>query len=625
MFRRTSHIAWLFIGFSVFIASLAAYVGYTYHTTRQAIMDDIDTRLLHAAKSAQLILGDNYHNQLDAIDRTQFQLMSTQLTELTKALDVEYVYTMIYDAPFVRFTASSFTQQDIELGRITQFLDPYLEATVVNKGAFRSTEPVFEVSEDQWGHFKTVLIPFMSADGKTYLAGADITTDNVELELRSSVAKATLTACFFFFISLLVAGLYLLLYRKSLTSDTRTGFANRIALERDLCKNQNQHLSLAIIWISELEDIISFYGANVGDQVIQRVMHHFNQFTYPYPVYRLATSKLVIMCDTDKGEHYLNNIIKEFSSSRPILTNPHLYVQLSAGIASGNKALLLENAYVACRQAKQQNKTVCIYTVDNQEAKQLQVNHLAMANTLQNAFEQNRIVVYFTPRFDTMEQAIKQHVCTARVINEQGAILNADVYQKVVRRSRMEGKMTRNLLTQCVTRFRKTSTAWSLKLSYQDATDPQLIDFINQELRRYPQPALVTFEFEEQAVLNNFNSMASCINLLKSKGVKILIHSVSSGLLTVSRVMKLNIDAIKLDEGISAHMHKDEQVFEFISHLAKLCHDRGIKLVVGAVTDESQFNRFVDAGVTVMQGRYIGTATPHIHTDSRKVYEQTSA
>ncbi|TMO58795.1 GGDEF domain-containing protein [Pseudoalteromonas aurantia] len=616
MLRRTSLIGWLCIGFFTFIASLISYVGYSYHTTRQAIMDDIDTRLLHAAKAAQLVIGNDYHDRLNNIEAVQFEQLSAKLTALASALDVEYVYTMIYDAPLVRFTSSSYTQKDLKLGHITQFLDPYFEATVVNKGAFRSTEPVFEISEDQWGHFKTILVPFVSSKGTVYITGADITTDDVAQQLRVSIAKATLTACFFFFIALLVAGLYLLLYKKSMTSDTRTGFANRIALERDLAKNKRQHLSLAIIWVSELEDIISFYGASVGDQVIQRIMKHFSEFTYPYPVYRLATSKLVIMCDTDKGEHYLTNLIKEFPNSRPVLNNPHLYVQLSAGIASGNKALLLDNAYVACRQAKQQNKTVCLYAIHNNDGKQQQANHLALAHTLQNAFEKDRVVAYFTPRFDVKKNAVTQHMCSARIINEQGAILGADIYQKVVKRSRMEGKLTHNILTQCVTRFRKKNTAWSLKLSYQDATDPQLIDIINQELRRYPQPALITFELDEQAVLNNFNSMAASINMLKSKGVKILINGVSSGLLTVSRVMKLNIDAIKLDEHISAHMHRDEQVFEFISHLAKLCKDRDIQLVVGAVLDEAQFERFIEAGVDMMQGRHIGRATPHIRTES---------
>jgi EAL domain-containing protein (putative c-di-GMP-specific phosphodiesterase class I)/GGDEF domain-containing protein len=616
MIKRTSLVVWLCIGFIIFIASLISYVVYTYHASRQAIMDDIDTRLLHAATAAQLIIGDDYHDRLNSINTTQFDQLSMQLNALASALDIEYVYTMIYEAPLVRFTSSSYTQKDLELGRITAFLDPYFEATAVNKGAFRSTEPVFEVSEDQWGQFKTIFVPYVSRNGITYITGADITTNDVAKKLQASVVKAALTACFFFFIALLVTGLYVLVYKKSMTSDIRTGFANRIALEQDLAKHKQQHLSLAIIWINELEDIISFYGANVGDKVIQRIMTHFCDFTYPYPVYRLATSKFVIMCDTNKGEHYLTNLIKEFPSARPVLNNPHLYVQLSAGVATGNKSLLLDNAYMACRQAKQQKKTVCIFAICSSDAKQQQANHVALANTLQNAFEKNRVIAYFTPRFNVEKNAITEHICNARIINEQGAILNESIYKKVVQRSRMEGKLTHSILTQCVTRFRKTNTAWSLKLSYQDATDPQLLEVISQELRRYPQPALITFELDEQAVLNNFTSMAASLNMLKSKGVKILIDGVSSGLLTVSRIMKLNIDAIKLDDQISMHMHLDEQVFEFISHLAKLCKDRGIQLVVGSVLNEAQFQHFIEAGVNMMQGRYIGKATPHIKTEA---------
>ena len=144
----------------------------------------------------------------------------------------------------------------------------------------------------------------------------------------------------------------------------------------------------------------------------------------------------------------------------------------------------------------------------------------------------------------------------------------------MVKQSRMEGQLTRHIFSQCITRFRKSRTAWSIGLSYQDASDPQLIDFITQELRRYPQPSLITFELDEQDILDNFNAMAVAINILKSKGVKILVNSVSSGLLTVSRVMKLSIDAIKLDDAISTHLESDEQVLSFIEHLARLCKDR---------------------------------------------------
>ncbi|WP_238937556.1 bifunctional diguanylate cyclase/phosphodiesterase [Pseudoalteromonas sp. S16_S37] len=618
-------MTWSLIGFSLFISSLAGYVVYTYQSTRTAIMAEIDEQLLRAAKSTQLLVGDDYHDRLNAITPEEFQHKSVQLTALAKAIDVEYVYTMVYQPPHVHFTASSYTKADIKHNKLTQFLDHYKEATTINKTAFQSTEPVFEVSRDKWGHFKSIFVPYISSNGTAYIAGADMTISQVDTLLQESVAKATLTASFFFFIAVLVAIFYIALYRRSMSTDPRTGFANRVALEQDLSKKQSQHLSLAIISIDELEDIISFYGTHVGDRVLKKVMEYFKPITSPHRVYRLATSKLVIMSDIKDGEAYLSRIIADFPKSSPVLTKPHLYIQLHAGIATGNKSLLLENASIACRQAKQGNQSICMFSVDSQDARLKQKNHLAIANILQDAFADNRVATYFTPRVDPKTQQVVQHGCSARIVTEQGAILKTESFSEVVRQSRLQSQLTRNILTQCIDRFRKSGTAWSIKLSYHDATDPQLLDFIDQELRRYPQPRLITFELDEKDVLEHFNAMAVCINVLKSKGVKVLINAVSSGLLTVSRVMKLNIDMILLDESNTTHIADDEQVFDFIKHIAKLCHDKDIMLLVAGVESEEQYNQLSKAGVDLVEGRHIATAAPHLCTKLRQLSNQARA
>ena len=625
MIRRTSPANILFAGFFIFLTCLVGYVYYTYETTRQAIISDIDQQLLHAAQSAQLIIDEHYHDNLTTISPEQYKVLSKKLSKLADTLGVEYVYSMVYEVPFVLFTSSSHTKEDLQENKLTRFLDPYPEATVTNKSAFRSTEPVYEVSEDQWGHFKTIFVPYLSPNGKTYLVGADMTTDSVQAQLNASVTRAVLSGSFFFFIAVLVASFYFILYRRSLTTDPRTGFGNRIALEHDIKHHKSEHLSLAIVEIHELENIVSFYGANVGDQVMSMIMEYFASQSSSVYVYRLATSKLVLLCDSERGEHFLSNLIQQYPTSSPILKRPHLYIQLNAGIAEGNKSLLLENAYVACRQAIQQKELVCIYSIDKHEAKQLQHSRLAMAKTLNDAFSQNRVVVYFTPRCAPNHEMVCQYLCNARVLDEQGGLITDDAFSEVVKQSRMEGQLTRHIFSQCITRFRKSRTAWSIRLSYQDASDPQLIDFITQELRRYPQPSLITFELDEQDILDNFNAMAVAINILKSKGVKILVNSVSSGLLTVSRVMKLSIDAIKLDDGISSHLDSDEQVLSFIEHLARLCKDREMHLIVGNVETEVQYELLSAAGVSYLQGPYIGKATPHIKCPEEGIDYQVSA
>ena len=106
----------------VFIAALSTYVVASYYETRSDIMARIDAQLIDAAQSANVIVGQQYHQQSDSVSREQFQKKSQELTQLAKALGVEYVYTMELKPPHVHFTASSFTAKDIRLNRLINIM-----------------------------------------------------------------------------------------------------------------------------------------------------------------------------------------------------------------------------------------------------------------------------------------------------------------------------------------------------------------------------------------------------------------------------------------------------------------------------------------------------------------------
>ncbi|MBQ4837529.1 MULTISPECIES: EAL domain-containing protein [Pseudoalteromonas] len=610
--HRTLSLTWVLVGFLTFVVSLVGYVYYTYQSSKTTIMRDIDEKLRIAAHSANLFVGADYHDRLDKLSTQEFKAQSERLTKLAQAVGVQYVYTMIYDSPHVRFTASSYTVEDVTQGNITQYRDIYEEATTTNKGAFRSTTEVFETSIDKWGHFKTIFVPHITPEGQIYLTGADIPIAHIESQLQENVTQAALSASFFFCIALLVAGTYMLVYRRTLTTDARTGFANRLALEQDLTRAKRPHLSLAIISICELEEIISFYGAGVGDKVIQNVMRYFQNLTSPFKVYRLATSKLVLLCDTPNGEHYLNNLISEFPFSRPILNEPMLYIQLKAGIARGNKGLLLENAFIACRQAQQLYQTTYIYGQQTQKTKLLQESNLAIAKTVQSAFDQHRIIPYFTPRASIDDHQIVQYHCAPRVLTEQGVILKSQAFGEVIKHSRLNSQLTKQMLELCVTQFRKTNIAWSLALTPQDLRDPQMMECITQSINRYPQPNLITFELDEQALISQFNDMTAIISILRSKGVNILVNSRNSGLLTISRVLKMSINAVKLEETLIEQLADNPQVKGLVQHIGEQCKNSQIALIVSGIKSKAQLQQLANTHITLFEGEYIGAAAPHI-------------
>ena len=607
---------WFIAGFTLFLVSLLVYVYYTYSSARSEIMHAVDERLLNAATSVKHILGQSYHDRISQgydIGFSVYQTKSKQLSELAQALDIAYVYSMIMRDNKVYFTSSSYTKDDQENARVTQFLDLYPEATDINRGAFYSTEPVFEQSSDQWGDFKTVFIPFVDKYGTTYITGADITLDDLNKKLQYSVTKAIITACFFFFIAVLVAAIYIYLLKRTLTTDASTGFANHIALKYFIKKSNSHHMQLAIIWVNEIEDINSFYGTQVGDSVMKNLLSHY-QIRSPQSckVYRLATNKIAVLTPKSFKSSELSDLVESYNANSPVLTNPFIYITYCAGIASGNKSLLIENAHIATLQAKHGRGKVVSYSKVMSDVKNQYQYNVSLAKEVQEAFDNNRIVPYFQAMFNTTNNEVVHYECLARMVTKNGEILKPDSFLNVVSRSRMGGLLTRTLFSQCIERFRKTDIYWSLNISDKDILDPSLSEYIANELKRYPHPENITLGLLESHAITNFLEVKTFISMVKTKGVNVIITGFGSGYSNISNALKLEVNGIKFDGALVKQAVSDENIALFIEHTVHAAKQLGLTLMAESVENISIENALKNVDVALMQGNYFASE-PHLH------------
>lgn len=608
--------SWLLYGFAVFFISLFGYIYYTYETTRSEIMANIDSKLLNAAISVKHILGDDYHNIVNAglpISSAVYKDKSRALSEYAKQMQLAYVYAMVLRDNKVHFSASSYTQKDQNNGRVTQFLDAYPEATEINREAFYSTEPVFEISKDQWGYFKSIFVTFVDDNGQTYITGADITISDLNRQLQHSVTRAMITGCFFFFIALLIAGLYFLQLKRSLSIDARTGFANHVALEYHLKKTTKHRMELAIIIINELEDISSFYGSEVSDNVMANLLGYF-QSRVPNngSVYRLATNKIALL-RAHSDELIIDEVINAFNHAIPVLKEPFIYVSLSAGVATGNKLLLIENAHIALQQAKLNNQLIVRYeNVFKQVEEQFRSN-VTLAKEVKEAFDNNRIVPYFQAVYNSQSKRIDHYQCLARMASATGRIHGPDYFMMVLKRSRMDGLLRRTMFTRCIEHFRKTNVCWSINITAQDILDPSLSEFLELQLRRYPQPRNIIFQFYERDAIAYFSEVKTFINTLKNKGAQVFINEFGAGFSNLPHIRKLEIDGLKLDKGLVSQIHTNKDNYLFIENLVKYAQQLKLDVIAEQVDNEQVADALARAGVTLMQGSHFAPPTPYIH------------
>ena len=614
MLKGNLKLTRLALGTVFFLVSLIIYGYYTYSAIQSDVMRSIDNRLINAATSVKYILGSDYHDKTpQEISFASYQNKAEQLSALANDLNINSLYSMILIDENIYFTASSYTQDDQNNGKVTQYLDLYPEATPINMAAFLSTAPIFEVSTAHRGHSKTVYIPHIAKNGRTYLTAADISVDKINTALITRLNQALLHFSCVLFILLLVYTLYCFGVRRSLMRDHATGFENHIALEKQLKKSNEHHLQIAIILVNEIDSISRFFGTKTADEVMKKLLSHFKQQNrLQSRIYRIATNKLAILTSKETPFDELYSIIQSHNKNTPFITDPFIYITLNAGVARGNKSLLLKNAHIALLQSRQGVQPIVNYSEAINDAKSLYLYNVEIAKEIREAFDAHRVVPYFQPVIDTNTNAIIRYDCSPRIVTSHGEILTPDTFSNAVNRLRMDGMLTRTLFTQCISRFRKSAISWGLTVCAENIADPTIYDHIAYELHRYPNPENITISILESQVITHYYEIKSFIAMVKSKGAKIVMHCWGNEFINTLNTLKIEVDGIKLDGAITKQLVNDENTSPFIAYIADIAQQLELELVVEAVENNTVAELLNKLNVTLMQGSYLGKPTPHV-------------
>lgn len=205
---------WLTI---VNLAASTVFSCYIYSINKSSLIKGIDSKLQAAAQAVPLLLAADYHDRLAANapgSQQDYYRAMQLLTDYATKADVFYVYTFLYGDDKKFLTAStSLSDKDLrdynipptfpaqpgwpaEVSRtpndgIPQLLEPYDAAADYFEVVASQQIKVFE-NADEFGSWRSYLLPLKTPGGRTYVAGADVETSFIRGELRRSVFNAVL-------------------------------------------------------------------------------------------------------------------------------------------------------------------------------------------------------------------------------------------------------------------------------------------------------------------------------------------------------------------------------------------------------------------------------------------------
>lgn len=225
-------------------------------------------------------------------------------------------------------------------------------------------------------------------------------------------------------------------------------------------------------------------------------------------------------------------------------------------------------------------------------------------------FDLDRVVPFFQPIMDISHNSVWRFECLARLVTPCEQTFLPSDFLYLVERQQSVKRLTETIFTRSATYFRDLNAAWNINISLQDMLNPDLLDNLSEALVDYPNPSRVSLELTASVVLENldkFHVFASrCVEL--NIGLYIDHFGATPG--NINSILNLPIDGIKIAGGLVTQLMDNQQTFDFVEHLTKAAHAKGIAVVAVHVEDKATLQRVKDLGIRYAQGYYFSMPEP---------------
>ena len=201
----------IFVMFFVYLMGVMMSTVYQHKHNKKEVLKSIDRQLGWAAAGTSVMLGENYHNQtfVDTLSKEKYFEIMRRISKYNDQMGTAYVYSFVKRKGEIVFASTSYQADEWSDTKYKEdFLQKYEDATELLKSTFFNGKISYEESKDKWGTFRSILIPYKSSDGSTYVIGADLDISDVQAQLEQSFLLSLLEALYYLLLLLPIGYLY---------------------------------------------------------------------------------------------------------------------------------------------------------------------------------------------------------------------------------------------------------------------------------------------------------------------------------------------------------------------------------------------------------------------------------
>jgi diguanylate cyclase (GGDEF)-like protein len=404
-------------------------------------------------------------------------------------------------------------------------------------------------------------------------------------------------------------------------TDELTGLGNRRSFMEDgqvrwASLDDNQTLVVLLIDMDGFKEVNDSLGHRCGDQLLDIVGARFQaRLKNRGSIARIGGDEFATTCVVASVEEGVA-IAEDLNASlaEPIfLDGVRVRVRASIGVAVApepgfSHADLLRRADVAMYNAKERRTSVCTYDAAHDTNSR---EGLAMIDELRSAIESRELTLYYQPTRDLRTGTVHGVEALVRWQHSTRGLLFPDDFIPLAERVGLILPLTRAVLEQAIGEASRLDRLghrlrMSVNVSRYDLLDDQLPNYIGRLLDEHQFPASrLMLEITESSIGEDPGTVRRCIEALRSRGIGISIDDFGVGYSSMSQLLELPIDELKVDKSFIIAIGGDRRARAIVSSAIELARALNLTLVAEGIETSTSLDMLEELGADIGQGYFL--------------------
>lgn len=398
------------------------------------------------------------------------------------------------------------------------------------------------------------------------------------------------------------------------------GFSNLI--ENRIKEKPTASFSLLYLDIDDFKNINDVHGYLIGDQLLKQISEELAKLIQkPDALANLGGDGFGFLLETVQPEELSLKINQIYDSFRETHTINDLYLNVNAsvGIAqypsdSQNFANLMQCADEAMYEAKNKGKNTFIFF--NEDLHSHRIKSISLTLDLRKAVENNELYMMYQPIYRLDDLSLTSMESLIRWNPRGQGNISPEVFIPLAESTGLIGKIELWVFEHVF----KQVVAWrnitprripiAINLSSNGITNDLFVQHIIELLKQYEiRAGEVEIEITETGLIENYDSAVGNLMKLRANGVKILLDDFGKGYSSLTHLVNLPIDTLKIDIGFTSRIHSSNEIDAIITTIVNLAHSINMKVVAEGIEHEYQYLFFKGIDTDFGQGYHLHRPT----------------